>query len=160
MDRNQPNPLKHFLTFALLGPLLGLAIIDIGIIAGYVISAVSELMRSELSIGDIEKTVTAFFMINLIGIVVAYFIGFIPAALTGLLTMNINGQKNEKKVAAFTGAAVSVAMAGLEYLFFESLTMLAMAPISAVSAACCAAIKNRHHRQTLGCQQLLLQSRR
>ena len=132
---------KHGARFAFFGPLVGLLITLFALFAYYLFAAG---WNSTQSIG---QQLTAAGIIILFGLVTTYFIGFLPAFLTGFVSSFGNSKRMEIILALSIGAASSFIMPKI--LSMNGFPAQLLAIVGSLSALACVQISHHHYSKRI-----------
>lgn len=134
------------LYYGLLGPLIGLAIINFGIIVAYLFEEISGQTNHSTPFSSILEDTGSLIVINVAGLIVAYLVGFIPALITGFFAAKSTTPNGE----ALYAIAIGASTATLWSIPFDNTAnpqpALFLCAIGAFSGGACAFLRRRSQK--------------
>ena len=144
METKTRKPVKRFLKYALIGPVLGLAIIDVALVVSFAVEFFSNSFFRGLAFDDLLEGLGAFIFINIFGLIYAYLIGIVPAVLAGLAALYCDKKQQECAASAMAGASPFLLIFVIQLNEQMPYIWLLLALLPASSAVLCAMLFRRN----------------
>ncbi len=127
------------LYYGLLGPLIGLGLVNLGMISVYVFELITSATLTPSNLIDGMKQLI---VINLFGFIVAYLVGFIPAMITGFFAGKADTIKEEIFYAMSIGCLLYLSLAVLLNDNSNPTPLIILSGIGTISGGSCALLRH------------------
>ncbi len=144
----KPYAHSRVLHYAIFGPIMGLLLIDLGIIGTFIYEHINENSLQTSLLHSMVNSLMFFGLINLYGVFIAYVVGLLPAILTGL-AVNIMRDRFQEAFIAMIAGAIPFLLIALFADHNAALALLWLAAVGALSGLVCSGFGAKRKAHTL-----------